>query len=292
MALKILIVDDASFIRDLVKKQLRDHIAGVEVFEAADGIRAIVVLKHNPIDIILSDWEMPMMTGEELLKHVRALPEGAKTPFVMISSRGDRDHVIKAAQAGVSDYLTKPFSAEELLGKVNKQLKIIGKLPSYQTPQASTQGINGSSVDVLTGGSRSKPSAPPPISATSSAALLMARTPVTKSAKPPTAGNTAKAKAQLRFADNVTFSCVVREMSLQVMSCVMQRSANLPRVFDPAVVDIDMGEEQGLARVNGYVHSIMAGESRPESKIVKIVIRFVDNDVDKFEVLSKFIEQM
>ncbi len=288
MALKILIVDDASFIRDLVKKQLRDHISGVEVFEATDGIRAIVVLKHNPIDIILSDWEMPMMTGEELLKHVRALPEGAKTPFVMISSRGDRDHVIKAAQAGVSDYLTKPFTAEELLGKVNKQLKIIGKLPSYQTRQANTQGISGSSVDVLTGGNRPKPAASP----SASAALLMGGAPVAKSAKPPTTGKTAKAKAQLRFADNLTFSCVVREMSLQVMSCVMQRGENLPRVFDPTVVDIDMGEEQGLARVNGYVHSIMAGESRPESNIVKIVIRFVDNDVDKFEVLSKFIDQM
>ncbi len=289
MALKILIVDDASFIRDLVKKQLRDHITGVEVFEAADGIRAIVVLKHNPIDIILSDWEMPMMTGEELLKHVRALPEGAKTPFVMISSRGDRDHVMKAAQAGVSDYLTKPFSAEELLGKVNKQLKIIGKLPSHQTRQANTQGISGSSVDVLTGGSRPKPAAPLTASATSSAGLLMGGAPA---AKPFTTGKTAKAKAQLRFADNLTFSCVVREMSLQVMSCVMQRGENLPRVFDPAVVDIDMGEAQGLARVNGYVHSIMAGESRPESNIVKIVIRFVDNDVDKFEVLSKFIDQM
>jgi hypothetical protein len=63
-------------------------------------------------------------------------------------------------------------------------------------------------------------------------------------------------------------------------------------LFEQSVVDIDMGEGNGLARVNGYVHSMMAGENRPDSNTLKIVIRFVDNDADKFEVLSKFIAQM
>jgi CheY-like chemotaxis protein len=292
MALKILVVDDASFIRDLIKKQLRDHLYGVEIFEAVDGVRAMVLLKHNPIDIILSDWEMPLMTGEDLLKQVRASPEGAKTPFVMISSRGDRDHVIKAVQAGVSDYLTKPFSAEELLTKVHKQLKIIGKIPSQQTREVAAQSIASSSLDLLTGGGKPKLfSTPSPTMA--SAALLMGAAAVKPApAKPINPGTTVKAKAQLRLADNVIFACDVREMSLQVMSCIMQRSENLPRIFDQTVVDIDMGAEKGLARVNGYVHSIMAGENRPDSASVKMVIRFVDNDVDKFEVLSKFIDQM
>jgi CheY-like chemotaxis protein len=293
MALKILVVDGGSFIRDLVKKQLRDHLPGVEIFEAADGIRAMVVLKHNPIDLILSDWEMPQMTGDDLLRAVRASPEGASTPFIMITSRGDRDHVVVAVKAGVSDYLTKPFSAEELLTKVHKQLKLIGKMPSFQNRQAATQGIAGSSVGVLTGG---RPSIADPKTAAPSVSALMAGSAALLTGSPaaakPAPAKSAKAQAQLRFANNLSFACVVREMSLQVMSCVLQRADQLPQVFDQAVVDIDMGEGKGLARVNGYVHSIMAGESRPDSSIVKIVIRFVDNDVDKFEILSKFIEQM
>ena len=303
MALKILVVDDATFTRDLVKKQLRDHLPGVEIFEAPDGVRALVVMKHNPIDIILSDWEMPLMTGEDLLRQVRATPEGASTPFVMITSRGDRDHVVKAVQAGVSDYITKPFSAEELLRKVHKQLKVIGKLPTLGRG-AATQGIANASVDVLTGGAKPKAGsqgvahasigvltggAPKPSTPSGSASALLGGAPT--AAKAPSPKPTAKAQAQLRFSDNRVFSCVIREMSLQAMSCVLQRANDLPTVFDQAVVDIDMGDK-GLARVNGYVHSITAGESRPDSNIVKLMIRFVDNDVDKFEVLSKFIEQM
>lgn len=288
MSAKILVVDDATFIRDMVKKQLRDHINGVEIFDAADGVRAMVVLKHNPIDIILSDWEMPLMSGEELLRQVRATPEGAKTPFVMITSRGDRDHVVKAVQAGVSDYITKPFSADELLKKVFKQLKAIGKLPVAGV-RATTQGIAAASVNVLTGGGvKPQVTSSPPASGSVSALLGAAPSkPIAVSSKP-----TAKGKAQLRFSDNRIFACVIREMSLQMMSCVMQRSENLPTVFEQAVVDIDMGENNGLARVNAYVHSISAGESRADSNVVKIVVRFVDNDAEKFEVLSKFIAQM
>lgn len=286
MALKILVVDDASFIRDLVKKQLRNHFPGIEVFESADGLRAMALLKHQPVDIILSDWEMPLMTGEELLRQIRASAGGAKIPFIMVSSRGDRDHVMKAVQAGVSDYLTKPFTADELLSKVHKQLKVIGKLPHNPTRQAATQGIAQASMGVLMGGQNTKPVVALP------SILHTAGAPAVKSALSTPTKSIAKAKAHLCFANNVIFACAVREMSLQVMSCVMQRSENLPSVFDQVVVDIDMGEEKGLARVNGYVHSIMAGESRPNSTIVKIVIRFVDNDVDKFEILSKFIEQL
>lgn len=287
MSAKILVVDDATFIRDMVKKQLRDHINGVEIFDAADGIRAMVVLKHNPIDIILSDWEMPLMSGEELLRQVRATSEGAKTPFIMITSRGDRDHVIKAVQAGVSDYITKPFSADELLKKVFKQLKVIGKLP-VATTRAATQGIAAASVSVLTGGGAKSPAAPSLTASVSASTLLGgASKPEAVSAKP-----TAKGKAQLRFSDNRIFACVIREMSLQMMSCVMQRGEGLPTVFEQAVVDIDMGDSNGLARVNAYVHSISAGESRADSNVVKIVVRFVDNDAEKFEILSKFIAQI
>lgn len=291
MAIRILVVDDATFIRDMVKKQLRDKIPGVEIIDAPDGARALAQMKNQSVDLILSDWEMPNMTGAELLSTVRAMPDAEKTPFIMISSRGDRNHIVKAIELGVSDYLSKPFSADELLKKVFKQLKVIGKTPVQRASAASTQGIAFASVDVLTGG-RAEPAlaAPKPANpfANGSAGALGAK-PVIKAVETPKA---AKGKAQLRFSDNRTFSCVIREMSLQLMSGLMQRTDNLPGVFEQAVVDIETGDGNNLARVNGYVHSIQAGENRPDTGVVKIVIRFVDNDTEKFETLSKYIAQM
>lgn len=280
MAIRILVVDDASFIRDMVKKHLRDAIPGVEIFDAADGNRALAAMKNQSMDLILSDWEMPNMGGEELLRAVRANPLSAATPFVMVSSRGDRSHVVKAVEAGVSDYLSKPFTPEELLRKVFKQLKIIGKEPTHGSRSAGTQGIAFASVDVLTGGRSAAPASAP---ANGNASALLA--PKTSKPKPATH----KGKAQLRFADNVDCPCVVREISLQALNGLIQRNDKLPRVFDQAVVDIELGETGEVARLNGYVHSVQAGENRAETQVVKIVIRFVDNDAEKFELLSRYI---
>jgi len=298
MGIRILVVDDATFIRDMIKKQLRDKIPGVEVFDAPDGARALAQLKGQAVDLILSDWEMPNMTGAELLTAVRAMPNAGTIPFVMISSRGDRNHIVKAIELGVSDYLTKPFSAEELLKKVFKQLKLAGKSPTQAVRTASTQGIAFASVDVLTGsgGAVPKAAAPKPVNpfANNSAGALGAKpaTPVAPAIKAIETPKAAKGKAQLRFPNNRTFACVIREMSLQLMSCLMQRGDDLPTVFEQAVVDIETGDGSSLARVNGYVHSIQAGENRPDTSVVKIVIRFVDNDAEKFETLSKYIAQM
>ena len=283
MGLRILVVDDATFIRDMVKKQLRDTIPGVEIFEAPDGNRALALMKNQVMDMILSDWEMPNMTGADLLRTVRAMPESGKLPFVMISSRGDRSHIIKAIELGVSDYLTKPFTPDELLKKVFKQLKIIGKLPTQTRQTATTQGIAFASVDVLTGGR----------AALTTASTANDNNPVpTASPLKAVASTKTKGRAQLRFSNNRTFGCIIREMSLQLMNCLMPRGEQLPGLFEQAVVDIETGDDGSLARVNGYVHSIQATENSPDATSVKIVIRFVDNDAEKFETLSKYIAQL
>lgn len=293
MGIRILVVDDATFIRDMIKKQLRDKIPGVEVLDAPDGARALAQLKGQAVDLILSDWEMPNLSGAELLTAVRAMPHEGDIPFIMISSRGDRNHIVKAIELGVSDYLTKPFSAEELLKKVFKQLKLAGKTPVQPARTAATQGIAFASVDVLTGGAPTKPSPPKPANPfANNSATALGATSATPAAKAAEAPKAAKGKAQLRFPNNRTFACVIREMSLQLMSCLMQRSDSLPALFEQAVVDIETGDGSSLARVNGYVHSIQAGENRPDTNVVKIVIRFVDNDAEKFETLSKYIAQM
>lgn len=271
MALRILVVDDASFIRDMVKKHLREGIAGVEVVEAIDGHRALAALKNQTVDLILSDWEMPNMGGDELLAALRQQPEGVKIPFVMVTSRGDRGHVVKAVEAGANDYLVKPFTPEELLRKVNKQLARVGKVPAGET-HAAARGVADHSVNVLTGGR--------------------------SAGKPASAGTGAqpkkvKARAQLRFANRgEPTHCVVRELSLQALTGLISRAETLPALFDPVVVDIEPDTDDGPARLNGYVHSVQAAENDPHTQIVRLIIRFVDQDANKYEALSRYIARI
>jgi len=290
MGLRILVVDDATFIRDMVKKQLRDKLPGVEVYDATDGQRALAAMKSQSMDLILSDWEMPNMSGAELLQTVRAMPNGKDIPFIMVSSRGDRSHIIQAIELGVSDYLTKPFSADELLKKVFKQLQQKGKLNLPARQAASTQGIAFASVDVLTSG-RASPAPARSSAPGASAAVLLASqtTPINKMS---TDSSKIQGKAQLRFSNNRIYGCVIRELSLQQMQALMVRSDQLPGLFEQAVVDIETGDGQSLARLNGYVHSLQSGENGPNAKSVKLIIRFVDQDAQKFEVLSKYIAQL
>lgn len=290
MPIRILVVDDATFIRDMMKKHLRERIAGAEIYDATDGNRAIAVLKANNIDLILSDWEMPGMSGAEFLAWVRGQDAYKTIPFVMVSSRGDRDHVVKAVQAGVSDYLTKPFTPEELIKKAAKQLQKIGIDPNIKFGKAAAKNQRHAfgSIDALTGGSADKAAAP--AAATSGDKTVAAeQKPQTASTTKTTAGKkTGQPKVQLRFAD-ATYPCELKDLSLQTLSGTVERGEQVPAVFDQVVVDIATEEGDDIARINGYVHSVQAGENRINTKIVKITVRYVDDDPQKLEVLSRFI---
>ncbi len=117
--IKILVVDDFATMRKVVRNLLKQ--GGYEnIVEAEDGISALRVLKSSKIDFIISDWNMPNMTGIELLKTVRADSEIAKTPFLMVTAEALQDNVIAAVKAGVSNYIVKPFTAEVLNEKIAK----------------------------------------------------------------------------------------------------------------------------------------------------------------------------
>lgn len=124
----VLVVDDATFIRDLVKKGLRDHFPGIQLEEAVNGRKAQQLLNRQAVDLILCDWEMPEMSGLELLSWCRGEEAHKGTPFIMVTSRGDKENVVQAIQAGVSDYIGKPFSNDQLVTKVKKALSRTGKL--------------------------------------------------------------------------------------------------------------------------------------------------------------------
>jgi CheY-like chemotaxis protein len=283
---KFLVVDDASFIRDLLKKQLRDAYPGAQITDVPSAVRAQVALKTTAFDLILCDWEMPEMSGEEFLRWLRAHEHYNKIPFIMVTSRGERDFIVKAVQAGVSDYLGKPFKPEMLIAKVNKALKAAGKNPSFSGPAAASAALGGSAA-LLTG--RPPAAAPAP----SPAAVLPAAFggPAPAPARAPAPKIVARGQAQLHFAQFNT-QCVIKDISLQSMSGIVKRETHLPAIFEPVVISIVEGEGESVARLNGYVHGIQSAENRIDASVLKVTIRFVDDDPVKLDHLSRYIEKL
>ena len=119
--IKVLVVDDFATMRRIVKNILT-QLGYKSVVEADDGTTAINVLKQEKIGLIISDWNMPKMTGLDLLKNVRANPEWAKIPFIMVTAEAQQDNIILAVKAKVSQYIVKPFTADTLGEKINKVL--------------------------------------------------------------------------------------------------------------------------------------------------------------------------
>ncbi len=118
---KILIVDDLQSLRRVLKRLLM-QLGFREILEASDGEEARVILESTPVNFVISDWEMPTLNGYELLKWVRAEERLKAIPFIMITSVNNKDMVVQAAEAGVSDYIAKPFSKEIVAAKIIKAL--------------------------------------------------------------------------------------------------------------------------------------------------------------------------
>lgn len=121
-SIKILIVDDFATMRRILKNILK-QLGFKNLVEADDGTTAWDVLESQEIDLIISDWNMPKMTGLELLKKVRASTRYQKAPFLMVTAEAQKQNVIEAVQAGVSNYVVKPFTAEAISDKLKKILK-------------------------------------------------------------------------------------------------------------------------------------------------------------------------
>lgn len=297
-ALKFLVVDDATFIRDMLKKNLRNHFPGCEILDAPSAKKAQVLLKTNRVDLILCDWEMPEMTGEEFLRWIRADEKYADLPFIMVTSRGERDFIVKAVQAGVSDYLGKPFKPETLVAKVSKTLQKAGIDVKAKVPETA-HGFGGGSLDVLTGGQGEKnPAAKPAASNTQalndSASVLTggsAKPAAAKSKPKPKRKAMARGQAMLTFSD-FEAQCVIKDISLQALSGMIRREDQLPGILETVVISIVQNDGEDVARLNGYVHAIAAAENRIDADVLKITIRFVDDDPQKLEQLSRYIAKL
>ena len=119
LSMKVLVVDDMSTMRRIVKNVLK-QIGYSDFMEAEDGKVALAKLKTAQFGLVVSDWNMPEMSGIELLRAIRADPDLKHLPVLMVTAEAQKDNIIEAVQAGVSNYVVKPFTAGALQEKLNK----------------------------------------------------------------------------------------------------------------------------------------------------------------------------
>ena len=308
-ALNILVVDDAAFIRDLVKKAVRETYPGCELHEAIDGRKAISIMNSKTIQLVLCDWEMPEVSGIEVLEWMRADERYKTVPFMMITSRGDRDHVIKAVQSGVSEYIGKPFTRENFVAKLTKlvwkHLKIRpsqGDAPANPRAAGAAGVLGATAVEgkpkggdlggasVLMGATVKPAAAPAATPAADSSAALLNPAAATKPAAK--AGVRARGLADVRFASGSRAKLVIKDINLQEMIGVFRREDALPALLEQAVLDIVDQDSGEVARINGYVRMMQAQEPHPDAQTIQMLIRYVDDDPEKLATLSRFIAKV
>ncbi len=117
--MKILVVDDFQTMRRIIRNYLR-QLGFNNVEEAEDGDVALEKLNEGQFDFVITDWNMPKMTGIDLLKKIRAENNFKNIPVLIITAEAEKENVVQAAQAGVNDYIVKPFTPEVLQAKIEK----------------------------------------------------------------------------------------------------------------------------------------------------------------------------
>ena len=127
--LRILVVDDSRAITVFVSDTLTANLESVEVIAVSDGLEALKIALSRPLDLIISDWNMPQINGRILLERVRADERNKDVPFIMLTGKSDQESVVSAISLGVSAYLIKPFTPESLLKHINT---LISKRPPPQ----------------------------------------------------------------------------------------------------------------------------------------------------------------
>jgi two-component system chemotaxis response regulator CheY len=124
LSMKVLVVDDFLTMRRILKNILK-QVGFKTMEEAEDGAQALDMIKNAdpPFDLIIADWNMPKMTGIELLKAIRADAELKHLPVIMVTAEAQKSRVLEAVQAGVSNYIVKPFTAETVKAKLEQVFK-------------------------------------------------------------------------------------------------------------------------------------------------------------------------
>ena len=124
--MKVLVVDDFATMRKIIKNVLK-QINIENVLEAENGKHALTVLKNDSVDLIISDWIMPEMTGIEFLKACKGDETIRKIPFIMVTAEAQKDNIMEAIKSGVDNYIVKPFTPDKLREAIDKAKAKVGK---------------------------------------------------------------------------------------------------------------------------------------------------------------------
>lgn len=280
---RLLVVDDAKFTRDLMIKAVKSEYTGLEVDSAQDGRKAQVLLTKNRYDLVLCDWEMPEMSGIELLTWLREQEDcrNKDIPFVMVTSLGDKEYILQAAEHGVTDYVTKPFNNEQLVNKVTKQFLrqgVISREELAELMKKRTRMLGGgSTANVLT----------------SKIGMNTAGSAVGNGIN--TGPRKVRGRAMLLFAEQQA-PTLIRELSTQEVVLVLKREEvpNIPALFDTVSVGLlaGQGDDQMRFTTKGKVIFLQAQEKRVDAEAVYVGIRFVEQDAKAQQMLSKLIARL
>ena len=278
--IKVLIVDDASFTRDIMRKGLRAEFPSFTTEEAPDGLKAQKLLEKMPFDLILCDWEMPEMNGAELLTWIRNNEPIKDTPFIMVTSRGDKEHVVKAIELKVNNYIVKPFSNDKL-GKV--VANVLQKTMGFSAEQLRI--IGGKYLDPMAAASKGLSGAIPAAELTQESVSSAPASTGAKSAQP---GE--KVLLTVRFRGS-QIKLLVKEISSELITGIVKNDDQVPPIMEMTVVDIAF---DGItSRLNAFVYTLQARGDSSESEFVDITLKLVDqDDSDKMDHLQKFIDSI
>ncbi len=122
--IKLLIADDSMLMRDIIKESILDTFPYIKIREAAAGDEAQRMIESELFDMVLCDWEMPGLSGIDLLRWVRSTPALETLPFVMVTGTTEKKSVVECIEAGVTDYIVKPLTPEDLCLKIKRILKL------------------------------------------------------------------------------------------------------------------------------------------------------------------------
>lgn len=278
--LHILVVDDATFTRDLIKKGVKLGYPGFIIHEASNGRQAQAKLSGGGYDLVLCDWEMPEVSGLEVLEWMRSEPSLTEIPFVMVTSRGDREHVVQAIQHGATNYIVKPFTNEKLFEVVTKALTRSQGLSARALKRlggAEGRGQGGESASVLAGGLSGDLSIAEHLDTEASATGPRKERAVPRE----------KVVAQVRYSGGV-LACLVKEIDFQQVVVVFKRPEQMPGLLEQATFDFTTEEDGRTSRVNAYIHALQAGEKRQDAEVLRMTLRFVDDDPDKQDHLGYY----
>ena len=137
MAMKVLTVDDSKTIRMIVKKAFKQY--NCDLFEAENGVEGLAVAAKEKPGLIILDITMPVMNGIEMLEKLKSEPELKDIPVIMLTAESGKDNVMQIVKMGVKDYMVKPFKGEDLIGRVEKIIKLA---PRAEEDDAANNGNN------------------------------------------------------------------------------------------------------------------------------------------------------